>query len=132
MRFDEEKVRAATLPARICKAISAALTEAGDSREHIAARMSDFLGEKVSVNMLNAYASQARDHHAIGLQRFIALVHATRDRRLLELLAEQFDWAVIERKHLPMIELAMVQERQEELRHRAATLRQKAKVRGAL
>lgn len=130
--FDEKQVRAATLPQRISRAIAAALSDCSIPRAEIARRMSEYLGETVSANMLNAYASQAREDHSIGLLRFIALVHATRDRRLLEMLAEPFDWACIERKHLPLIELAMVQERQEELRTHAATLRHRAKLKGGL
>jgi len=65
--------------------------------------MSAYLGEDVSENMLNAYASEARDEHIISLVRLIALIHATRDRRPLELIASMFGWAVIERRHLPAI-----------------------------
>ena len=94
--------------------------------------MSEFLGDHVTVNMLNAYASPARQDHPISMARFISLLHATKDRRLLELLAEPLGWAVIERRHLPMIELAAVQERQGELNRLADSLRRQAKSRGAL
>jgi len=82
--------------------------------------------------MLNAWASEARDEHTIPLTRLIALLHATRDRRLLELLAAELGWAVIERRHLPMIELAAVQERQDALRRQADRLRYQARQGGAL
>ena len=132
IRFEPEQVRAATVAHLICRAISAALKDAVQSRNEIAKKMSDFLGDNVTVNMLNAYASPARENHPISMARFIALLHATKDRRLLELLAEPMDWAVIERRHLPMIELAAVQERQSELGRRADTLRRQAKSRGVL
>jgi hypothetical protein len=42
------------------------------------------------------------------------------------------NWAVINRKHLPMIELAAVQEKQRQLRQQAQGLLSKAKRGGAL
>ena len=64
--------------------------------------------------MIDAYASIARDDHVISTPRFMALLQVTADRRLLELLAEPAGWAVIERRYLPLIELAAVREREDE------------------
>ena len=130
--FPADHVRAATVAHLICRAVSAALRDAEIGRPDIAKRMSDYLGETVTVNMLNAYASPAREDHPIGMARFVALLHATRDRRLLELFAEPMGWAVIERKFLPMIELAAVTERQRELGRHADALRRKASHGGVL
>ncbi len=130
VRFDDTQVRAATMEAQISRAVATALRDCPDRREDIAKRMGEFLAEKVTVNMVNAYASQARADHAISLPRFIALLSVTRDRRLLQFLAEMMGWAVIEQKHLPLIELAAVQEKLGELQAAAAALRRKA--RGAL
>ena len=112
VRFDDNQVKASSLPVRLCKAISTTLKEASEKRDAIAAKMSDFLGRRISVNMLNAYASAGREDHCIGLASFVALLHATRDRRLLEMIAEPLGWAVIDRRHLPLIELALVREQQ--------------------
>lgn len=131
-QFDEAHIRAATLNGRVSRAISTALKECSEPRAAIAQRMSAFLGETVSKNMLDAYASQARDDHSITAVRFIALVHATGDRRLLELFAGQFGWAVIDRKYLPLIDLAALQEKQDELRRQSDALRRQARSGGAL
>lgn len=131
-RFPEEQVRAASLAGRISRAVAAALADSDDCRETIAARMSAFLGERVSPAMLDAYASQAREDHRISVPRFVALLHATRDRRLLELLAEPMGWAVIERRHLPMIEVAAIREREDELRRHREHLMRQARTGGAL
>lgn len=131
-RFPEGLVRAATLAGRVSRAVAAALTEAEECRETIAARMSSFLGERVSPAMLDAYASQARDDHRISVPRFVALLHATRDRRLLELLAEPMGWAVIERRHLPLIEVAAIREHEDELRRRREHLTRLARTGGGL
>jgi hypothetical protein len=112
--------------------VAAALKATPLSREEIAKRMSDFLGSEVKVNILNRYASPESEEHSISMVRFIALMHATRDRRLLELLAEPMGWAVIERKHLSMIELASVRERERELRQHGDALRRQAARDGAL
>lgn len=131
-RFEEDQVRAASLAARISKAVSAALKECGLQREEAARRMGEYLGEKVSLAALNALASEARDDHRISVVRLMALVHVTRDPRLLQLLAEPFGWAVIDRRFLPMIELAAVQEQRDELTRRADALRRAARSGGAL
>jgi hypothetical protein len=131
-RFDDHQVRAASIGGRVCKAISAALDGCGKPRADVAEAMSQFLGSRVSTNMLNAYASQAREDHQISVVRFTALIHATGDRRLLELLAESFGWSVIERKYLPLIELAAVRERADELNSAADALRRQIRGKGVL
>jgi hypothetical protein len=131
-RFPEAQVRAASLAGRISRAVAAALHSAEAEREAIAARMSAFLGERVSPSMLDAYASQAREDHRISVPRFAALLHATGDRRLLELLAEPMGWAVIERRHLPLIEVAAIRDREDELRRHREHLTRMARNGGAL
>lgn len=134
-RFAPERVRGNTRQQQLARAIGAALRDAdekGLTREDIASRMSEFLGEKVSKNMLDAYASPARDEHVMNLPRFQALLHATGDRRLLELLAEPMGWSVVEKRHVALIELAAIQERQDELRRRADALRRSARADGSL
>lgn len=130
--FDPAAVRAGTWPARIAKAVGAVLRDCPLDRAKVAQEMSAYLGARVSVNVLNAWASEARDEHTIPLTRLIALLAATRDRRLLELFAAEMGWAVIERRHLPLIDLAAVQEQQDTLRRQADRLRYQARQGGAL
>ncbi len=134
-RFDDHRVRAATARDRLARAVAAALKDAdaaGTAREEIAQRMGEFLGERISVNALNAYASPARDDHTISAVRLMALLHATHDQRLLELLAEPMGWAVVDRKFLPLIELAATQQRADELERRVRSLKAAARKAGAL
>ncbi len=124
-RFEEPRVRAGSFRERMTRAVAACLhdaDDAGHSREDIAGRMSEFLGERVTLNMLNAYASQSRETHSIPMVRLVALLHATRDQRLLELLAEPMGWAVVDRKFLPLIELGALREKSEQLARRAKEL----------
>ena len=78
-RFPAEAVRGASLSTRMCRAVAAALKESDLPREKIAREMGAFLGQEVSKNMLDSYASQAREGHVITLLRFIGLLHATGD-----------------------------------------------------
>ncbi len=131
-RFQDDQVRAVSISDRLCRGISVALREAPYNRDQVATRMSEFLGQPVSVNMLDAYASQARGQHNISAVRLVALLHATQDRRLLELVAEMFGWPVIERKFLKLIELASLQEREDALRRQRETLRREARSEGLI
>ena len=87
-RFPQEAVRAATIAAKISRAISQILTDAKNretnpiDRAAVAQLMGEFLGEDVSKNDLDAYASQARDGHSITLNRAVALMHASLVRLL--------------------------------------------------
>ncbi|WP_308719224.1 hypothetical protein [Komagataeibacter xylinus] len=126
VRFDPRLIRANQFTSRLSRAISVSLDTCGRSREQIAAAMSDLLEKPVSINMINAYASVQREGHQISVPRFDALLSVTRDRRLLEFMAEPLGWAVIERRYLPMIELAAVSEHKKELARRENALRRQA------
>lgn len=132
MAFDGNDVRSATPGGRISRAVAMALRDCGRPRTEVAAAMSAFLGERVSPNMIDAYASVARGLHQISLTRFMALVHVTRDRRLLQMLADEMGWAVVERRHLPLIQVAAIREREDALKAERKALARLAKREGAL
>ena len=114
-RFEPAQVRGATLAARLCRAMAVALDECGQTREEIAQSMSDYLGEKVSKAMLDAYVSEARSDHNINIVRYAALIHATHDWRLLELIDGLFGFAPVERRYVYLITAAQKRERAEEM-----------------
>ena len=124
-RFDPVLVRAATISGRMSKAVSAALK--GKNRDAVANTMSEYLRETVSKAMLDSYASEAREDHPIPVTRLFALIHATRDRRLLQVLADEFDWAVVEARHVPLIELAEIEEERTRLGKMADAARRRAR-----
>lgn len=124
--FDPQLIRANSYGGRLSRAISVSLDGCGYSRAEIAARMSEHLGRKISLNILNAYASVARETHEISVSRFDALIGATGDRRLLEFVAADHGFSVIDRRYLPMIELAAVAE------HRRDLARKERAIRGAV
>ncbi|MBP5857257.1 DNA transposition protein [Marivibrio halodurans] len=106
-RYAEERVRTATLRDRISRAVSETLKDCEQTRADVARAMGEWLGEDVSENMLNAYASQGREEHTIPYLRLLALVQVTGDTRLLQLGAELFDTTVIENRLKPFIEIGM-------------------------
>ncbi|WP_338665020.1 hypothetical protein VQH23_07550 [Pararoseomonas sp. SCSIO 73927] len=121
--FDPDEVRGKNLAARLSMAISKALSTVEASRAQIAARMTGFLGgPPVTKAMLDAYAAQSRPDHSISVPRFVALLHATQDRRLAQMLVEGLGWAVIEKKYLPLIEVAELREQEDRIRRRVKTL----------
>ena len=111
--FLEEEIRAANIASKVAKAVSLALK--GKSRPKIAEEMSVYLGEEITKPMLDAYSSEARNGHNINLIRLAALVHVTKDMRLLSVIPELFGYAVIPAKHLHLIEIALLAEKQEEI-----------------
>jgi len=114
-KFEPHQVRAASLDKKLCKAMALALKECTWDRRHVAAQMSEFLGERVSESMLNAYVSPARETHQISVVRFAALIHVTKDRRLLELLAELFGWSVVDERFTDAIREVELAEKREEI-----------------
>ncbi|PKR55506.1 DNA transposition protein [Thalassospira marina] len=122
-----ERVRAISFGQRISRAVSEVLRESGKSREEIAAAMSEFLGEEVSKNMLDAYASMARESHTISLERAFALLHATRDARIFGMELGRFDYAVIPERYLGAVEDAMIEDQKEQLKRAQLAARKKWK-----
>lgn len=125
VRFAEDSVRAASLDQRICKAMALALKECGLERAVVAERMSAFLGSTVSKAMLDAYVSPARDTHQISIVRFMALVHVTQDRRLLELLADLMGWSVVDQRYADAIREVELQEKRDEIERQLQLSRMK-------
>lgn len=115
VKFADDQVRAASLDQRLCRAMKLALKECRHDRAVIADLMSDFLGEKISLAMLNAYVSPGRPTHVISVVRFAALVHVTKDRRLLELLAELFGWSVVDERYADAIKEVELAEKRDEI-----------------
>lgn len=130
--FPAHKVRAASLASTIAKGVSEALKSCGRQRPEVARLMGEYLDEQVSGAMLDAYASEAKSDHIINVVRFIALIHVTGDRRLLELIAEMFGWAVIERRYLPAIEMAERMEQRARIDREIDATRHQLKKNGVL
>lgn len=103
---DRIPIKAANTKAKWAIAISRALNDCAMSREEVARQMSEYLGEKISPNILAAYASQGRDTHIINLPRLEALIYVTKDAGLVDLLAEVIDHRVVHEIYAPYLEYA--------------------------
>lgn len=66
----------------ISSAVSRCLND--ENRLEIAGDLSTVFGEEISVHMLNAYASEARNQHRIPASRFLALIGLTRRFDILD------------------------------------------------
>lgn len=130
-QFDPSRIRAATVRARVARAVSETLRDCGMPREDVARRMGEVLGEEVSVNMLNAYASEARAEHSIPYLRLLALVQVTGDFRALQLAAEGADAIVVSRAVVPWINHAVEAQRIERITELARLLRRDHRRRAA-
>jgi len=106
-RFDESRIRTASLRARIARAVAETLHECDIKREEIAVAMSKWLGEDVTKNMLDAYASEAREEHTIPYLRLLGLIQVTGDVRLLQIGAEMFGHVVADNRYLEWIRVGM-------------------------
>tara|TARA_R110002020_G_scaffold15555_37_gene55465 strand:- start:3736 stop:4194 length:459 start_codon:yes stop_codon:yes gene_type:complete len=118
----EDEIRAASLDAKIAKALARAIRESGKTRPAIAKDMSLQLGRPVSVSTIDAYTSEAKEGHRIPLDRFIALIHATGSVDLLGWLAEEFGYVVVPAQYRDLIELHFIRERRREIEDREAAL----------
>ncbi len=114
-RFDDHRVRTSTLRARIARAVSETLTDSERTRQDIAENMSIWLGEEVTKNMLDAYASEARSDHTIPFLRLLALVHVTGDLRLMQLGSDLFEHSVIDNRYLTWVEVGQLADKKDEL-----------------
>ncbi|KZL29442.1 hypothetical protein [Pseudovibrio sp. WM33] len=111
-RFEPMRVRSATPSGKVCRALSEAMKEDGRSREEIAAALSEHLGEPISRDSLDAWASEAREASNIAGYRLIGLVSVLRSKELLNELLARTDMIVVDRKYRPLIERQLMEEAQ--------------------
>ena len=122
-----EEIRAASLGARVSKAVSLAMKESSRTRDEIAEAMGAYLGRPVSKAMLDAWASESRDSHNISTVNLVALIQATGDHRLLGMLADLFGLAVIPERYVGAVEEALANDKIRELEERAKLARRRWK-----
>lgn len=134
--FDPQRVRGERFQSQLCHGIGEALKDCALSRGEVVETMRAFLGDdlsgNLSENVLNAWASEARTDQYPSAIRLLALIQATADIRLLQLMAEPMDWIVVDRKFLPAIQEAMISDQLEQNeKHRQLLEEQRRKARKA-
>lgn len=127
--FDPERVKGYRLSNLLARRIAEVLNDTKTSRAEIVEKMREYLGPELarnlSENILNAWASEAREDQAPSAIRLQALLYVTKDIRLLNFIAEPQGWAVIDRKYLPAIHEAMISDELEQIEKEKQLLEQK-------
>lgn len=114
-RYDPDRVRAATLPMLLARAIAETLKDCGRPRAEIAAAMSEQLGESVSEAMLNKYAAPASESHTIPAHRLIALTAVTGDARILNALLSEAGLIAVPAEYEALIRREVAKEARDKL-----------------
>lgn len=123
--FEDGAVRGSRIGNQISQVVRLALE--GHDRAAIAERMSEELGYPVSLHMIEKYASESAEAHKITLERFIALVEATGCIDALAFVAERFDHMVVPAKYAAIVEVHLIEEREQELARRKQAALARAK-----
>ncbi len=116
--FAAEPAGVNRIGSRISRAVGLALAGCGKSRVEVARLMSEELGTRISPDMLDAYASEAKEGHRITLERFIALVTVTGAHELIGFVAGLFDLVVVPERYAALLELHEIEEHEREVARR--------------
>lgn len=104
-RIAPEITKGGTLNVQIARVVAHACQQSGKTREKIAKEMSAYLDQTITVNMLDAYASPARENHKITLERFIALLDATDCYGLLAFICQFVGYVAVPERYADIIEI---------------------------
>ncbi len=94
-RMSDKPAALAGLESQIASAVGTILNSITEPREVTAAKMSVLLADQVSRQMLDAYASPAREGHKVPMSRFLALVAVTKRHDVLDILMREIGAAVL-------------------------------------
>jgi hypothetical protein len=133
--FTFEPPKPATSPAELAgfdRFISASvgqiLKDDDRSRYEIAVAMSQLLDDEVSKLMLDAYASEARENHAISANRFLALVAVTNRFDVLDAIVRKIGAALLVGDEIRTAELGNIDRQIAALKQRRRSIEAHAPV----
>lgn len=112
----------AGLEKRYAATVALALKEDERSREEIAGAMSALLAERVSKEMLDAYASEAREGHNISAARFEALIAVTDRFDLLDARMREIGASVLVGEEIAAAEIGHIDSQIAQLKDRRRRL----------
>lgn len=113
---------------RVVSATVAKMLEGQGSRYIVAGRMSALLDTDVSKLMLDAYASESREGHAISAARLLALVAATERFDLFDTLVRRIGCALLVGEEIITAEIGNLDRQIAELKARRRSIEQAAPV----
>ena len=114
-RYEETRVRAASLAGKVCRVLAEALKEDGRSREEIAIALSDYLGEAISKGSIDTWTAEAREGNNIPAYRFFALAQILGSSEMLNELLADTNMIVVDQKYQPLIERELALEKKADL-----------------
>lgn len=103
---------------RVASAVARMMEMSGMSRQEIAVRLSQLLGENVSKTMLDAYASEARATHNISASRLFALTVVTEGHDVLDRLLREIGSALVVGEEIATLELGHLTAQERDLKRR--------------
>jgi len=115
----------AGLGREIAAVVGLILKEDPRDRYAIAAEMSALLGEEVSKGMLDSYAAEAKQKHAISAERLLALIAVTNRHDLLDGLTRRIGAALLVGDEILTAELGHIDSQMARLRERRKSLAQR-------
>ncbi len=120
-------VRGFDFSSRLANALALALQDCRMSREEVAARMSETLGDpKISKNIIDKYASTAATDHKITVERLYALIEATKQYWLIgAVFAEPFNLHLVESEVMREARLGHIEQQIKQLRAEATDLKRR-------
>ena len=98
--------------------MSEAIKRSTYDRIDIAARMTRFLGEEITLSMLNAWTAESRDEHVINYVRAIAFDLATEQKALANFSAAKLGGQILWGKDALLAELVRLDRDELELKAR--------------
>lgn len=118
--YGEDVAGRGDLENKIARLLARALRDARDgldqlTRAEIAGLMTLELHRPISEAMLDKWASEASGAHRIPLDAFIALVKVTKAEDLLGFIPGLLGFAVVPRHYTEIIELHLIEQKQQEL-----------------
>ncbi|PKP93167.1 MAG: hypothetical protein CVT77_06450 [Alphaproteobacteria bacterium HGW-Alphaproteobacteria-16] len=118
----------AGLGREIAATVAVMLKEDGRSRFELAGKVSELLDDDVTKGMLDAYASEARENHAISAERLLALVAVTDRHDLLDRLMRRIGATVLVGEQILTAELGHIDRQIAELKSRRRSIENAAPV----
>lgn len=118
----------AGLDREIAATVALMLNEDQRSRYQLAGAVSELLGDDVSKGMLDAYASEAKETHAISAARLLALTSVTDRHDLLDRLTRRIGAALLVGAEVLTAELGHIDRQIEALKQRRRTIAESAPV----
>lgn len=102
--------------------MSAAIKKSRHDRIDIAARMTRFLGEEITLSMLNAWTAESRDEHVINYVRAIAFDHASEQKALATFFAAKLGGQILYGNDALLAEIVRIEHDERELKARRQAL----------